>query len=74
VPEQKGEHIYIVYDERAVSMSVDEAIVLHATGDLEEAKAYAREHRGVVYVYTITKEGELIDGEFVSDGSDEPCS
>ncbi|HEY7496699.1 MAG TPA: hypothetical protein VIH59_37035 [Candidatus Tectomicrobia bacterium] len=71
-PANNGEHMYIVYDERARSMPIDEADVLHATHDLEAAKAYAREHRGVVYAYHISAEGELINGECVYCEPDEP--
>jgi hypothetical protein len=65
VAEENAALIYIVYDERARSMSVEEANMLHATSDLAEARAYAREHQGVVYAYHISREGELLNGECV---------
>jgi hypothetical protein len=59
------EHIYVVYEERAMLVPIEGASVLHATIDLAEAKAYARAHHGVVYVYTMRAEGESVNGELV---------
>jgi hypothetical protein len=63
--EENAEPIYVVYDERAKTLSVNEALALHATADLEEAKAYAREHRGVVYAYHLSTTGEVMHEECV---------
>ena len=69
--EDNAEPIYVVYDERA-RVSVNAAVALHATADLEDAKAYARGHRGVVYAYQLSVTGELLHEESVYSAPEEP--
>ncbi len=65
---KKGTYVYVVYDERARTMTLEEladrSCVMLATEDKDDALAYAKENRGVVYQYKdapILSSGELIN-------------
>ena len=59
------EKLYIVYDERAITMSTDDASVMVTCDSLEEAKGYAGDFgkRCPVYSYDI-KGKNLINEKF----------
>ena len=62
---------YLVYDGRAMTMSLADAFILLSTHDRQEAIDYAHEYKAAVYAYDIGKDGELIDATFVYHAADE---
>ena len=63
--ELTGQKMYVVYDERAALMGTDEASVLLATESRREAINTAREDRGVVAEYDVTKQQTLINEDII---------
>lgn len=52
------EQSYIVYDQRALSMNTDDALVLVSCSSLKEARSYARDFPGCpVFRYDIIERG-----------------
>jgi hypothetical protein len=54
---------YIIYDQRAMTMSTDDATVLDTADTLREAKESAVDFGGCVYSYR-DEDGTLVDERF----------
>ena len=52
---------YTVYDARAMTLSLADAIILFSTEDQQEAINYASDHAATVYSYDMCEDGELIN-------------
>lgn len=61
------EHLFVIYDERAMLESTDEASVLCTADSLKEARRDVRTMfpRGVIYRYDVQGDRELVNETFI---------
>jgi len=64
----QGGKMYVVYEGRVRHLSTDDAEIVWATDDPQEAIDQANTHQGVVYVYEVTEQEEFIHETFAYDG------
>ena len=62
---------YIVYEARAMTMSLADALILFSTQDQQETLDYANEYNATVYSYDLCKNSELVNPTFVYHAADE---
>ena len=57
--------MYVVYEGRTISTSIDDAEILLTTADQQEAIAHAQAYNGAVYMYEVTEDDDYVNERVV---------
>jgi hypothetical protein len=71
MPKKISSKTYIVYDARAMTLSLADALIVFSTHDQQEAFDYANAYHGTVYAYDTSADGALINATLLSHAADE---